>query len=150
MTSTARTDQPIPYSLTTVGDMVVPVIGVEQVIDADDYTVQVDVDTVLADVATALIHAVRREPRLWARVMSHAGSTTSPTQAPVDETVNRLVGAARHHGAHLITLTPDQAVGLAEALDEAATEPDQCVRCERFAVHRGKCAFHDPEAWADQ
>ena len=149
----ARLDRPIPYGITAAGNIAATTgdqLGVEQIIDGDTFTIQVDARSIARNVAAAILTEVRRDPQLLARLASHSGSTTPLHEEPVEGTIVRLAVAATSRGAHLIGLTPDEAADLAEALDEARVEPDRCLRdCDRYATNHGFCTYHDPEARVD-
>lgn len=126
-------------------------LGVEQVAERDTYLVQVDATAAITAAFQALITTIRADHSLLAKLASHGGSTTPVTQGPPAETVRRMTEAARRHSAHLIDLTPAQASGLAEELDEAAREPERCMRstCDDYVVAYGLCGVHaDGGRWS--
>lgn len=120
-----------------------PSLGVEQVIDRDTYTVQVDASAVLVAAMRSVIAAVRADHVLLARLASHTGSTTPVTEGPPAETVARLVALAKANGVHLVDLDVSDASDMAQSLDEAALEPARCDKgCDDYAIAYGLCGIH--------
>lgn len=122
---------------------VTPPLGVEQVIDRDTYTVQVDASAVVVAAYQALVTAIRGDHVLLARLASHSGSSTPVTEGPPADTVGRLVALAKAKGVHLVDLDVSDASDMAQSLDEAALEPARCDKgCDDYAIAYGLCGIH--------